>query len=532
MFVANPSDKAALLASWSKVLTEKKLDLLQKSKGWRFYEEIFSKIDESDFAILYSKKQSAANSPVNRLVGAFLWCHHRNWTHQELAYELSLNVEVRISLGLLDLEEEAFTMRTFYNFRNRLAAHYEQTGENLLQKVFDKLTLSQLNRLGINTTIQRVDSVLLNSSIQSYSRLSLLVEVLSRLYRILSEKDKVKYETILSSYKKGGEQYVYEVRGTEQEGKLAYLAPVYHKLYEELVSSYDQEPVFQVFARVYEEHFKAATTSEDGAASLFKVELKSNEELSSGCLQSPDDLEATYRNKRKASYKGYLGLGIETCHPDNELNLVVEVDAASNNTDDAAFLVANVDKVVAKTPAIEEMHQDGGFGSEQMDQKAAENGIALIQTAVKGRGLSVEFTIEGEAEEGYEVSCPNEKQASVKAQETKKNYKACFDTTPCMDCPFKEDCPAFKGRNAKGTQAVFRFSKQDAARQKRNKAIQKIPPERKTLRSGVENLMGRMHRGEKHTGKLRIRGLFNCKLYVIAMGIVVNFERIFNYLYA
>ena len=49
-------------------------------------------------------------------------------------------------------------------------------------------------------------------------------------------------------------------------------------------------------------------------------------------------------------------------------------------------------------------------------------------------------------------------------------------------------------------------------------------------RAGVENLMGLMHRGEKHTGKLKVRGLFNFALYGFAMGVVINFERIFRYL--
>lgn len=110
----------------------------------------------------------------------------------------------------------------------------------------------------------------------------------------------------------------------------------------------------------------------------------------------------------------------------------------------------------------------------------------------------------------------------------KKAYKANFNLTKCKDCPFQQDCPAYKNRVSKKEIAVFRFNPDIVLRQKRHKAIAKIPQERRTLRSGVENLMARMHRCEKHTGKLKIRGLFNCKLYVFAMGISINFERIFR----
>jgi len=531
MFVANPTNKEALLSSWSKLLPAKKLAQLQKSKGYHFYEEIFSKIEEEDFSVLYSKKHSGANSAVNCLVGAFLLCHHRNWSHEELDYQLSFNIEARVAVGLKDLEEVPFVMRTFYNFLNRLTTYHKETGKNLLQGVFDKLTTSQLEKLGIKTNIQRTDSVLLNSSIRSYSRLALLVEVISRLYKVLSPADQSRYDSILKPYLVGGEKYVYSINGSDRVTKLEYLAIVYYKLYTNLQATYAAEPLFQIFERVYQEHFKAVAVSSE-SVHIVPLELRDKTELSSGTLQSPDDLEATYRTKRKTAYQGYVGLGVETCHPDNGINLVTQVDVAPNNIDDSVLLTRNIDQIIEKTPDIEELHQDGGFGCQQMDQKAEENGIILVQTAVKGRDAQVPFSIEGTVEQGFEVSCPNEEQPSVKAEKAKKNYKADFDLATCQTCPFKDNCPAFKGQNAKQTFAVFRFTLEDSQRQKRNKSIQKIPDERKTIRSGVENLMGRMHRGEKHTGKLRVRGLFKCQLYGIAMGIVVNFERIFSYLYA
>jgi len=512
MFAANPTNIIELQRAWSVLLPPKKLTLLQQSKGWYFYKEIFSQIEERDFSCLYSKKQSSVNSAVNCLVGAFLLCHHRDWSHQELEAQLLFNVEVRVALGLTDLESEPFVMRTFYNFQNRLSSHYEQTGENLLAGVFDNLTKSQLKRLGVNTTIQRTDSVLLNSSIRSYSRLSLLVEVVSRLHRCLSEADQLKYAAIFKPYIKGGEKYVYSIKGTDRPTKLAYLAPVYYKLYTELKASYSEVVAFQIFERVYHEHFKELKDKD--SAHLFAIELRSQEELSSGILQSPDDLEATYRTKRKESYKGYVGLGVETCHPDNAINLVTQVDLATNNTDDSVVLVDNIEKLVEKTPDIKEMHQDGGFGSEDMDKKAKKHGIVLVQTAVKGRKAQVPISVEGTVEEGFIVTCPNKAQTKVEAEKLEKNYKASFDLSICQACDFKDKCPIFKEHNAEKTHAVFRFSQKVALRQKRNTSLQKIPEERKTLRSGVENLMGRMHRGEKHTGKLRVRGLFKCQLYV------------------
>ncbi|MBU4480538.1 hypothetical protein KKG48_03820 [Patescibacteria group bacterium] len=60
-------------------------------------------------------------------------------------------------------------------------------------------------------------------------------------------------------------------------------------LYEALKQSYQDFEVFGIFERVYTEHF---TVVED------KVEVKPSGQLNGGTLQSPDDIDATYRKKQ------------------------------------------------------------------------------------------------------------------------------------------------------------------------------------------------------------------------------------------
>ena len=268
----------------------------------------------------------------------------------------------------------------------------------------------------------------------------------------------------------------------------------------------------------------------------YKPILRLVDELGSDTLQSPDDIEATFRSKRKESYQGYLVDAAETCHPNNDLNLVTQIVVTTNNKDDATVLEENVDALKQRTPDLDEMHVDGGYGSEAVDKKMEEHGITLVQTAVKGRTAKVPFEItstavpqEQEQEQEYTVTCPNPEHPPVQARSTGKHFAADFDTKVCDNCPFKEDCPTQKKRNEKKEKATFRFTHADVLKQKRHKAIQKIPDERKTLRPGVEPLMGLMHRGEKHTAKLKVRGRFNFELHAFAMGIIVNFERIFRF---
>ena len=223
---------------------------------------------------------------------------------------------------------------------------------------------------------------------------------------------------------------------------------------------------------------------------------------------------------------------METCVPENEVNLITHLNVHPNQKDDAAILVEDLTGMVEKTPDLNEAHLDGGFGSPAVDIVAKKEQVNIIQTAVKGNVAKVPIKVQGNEDIGFTVSCPHPEQEQTQGIKLKKNYKANFDLDKCENCPFQQNCPAYKKRLPKKRFAVFRFDADTALRQQRHQAISKIPKERRTLRSGVENLMGLMHRCEKHTGKLKVRGLFNCKLYVFAMGISINFERIFRHLNA
>jgi len=528
MFVANKTEESRLLSNWASILGAKKFEALKSSKGFSFYELIFKKIEEENFSVLYSDHiLSSPNSPVNRLVSALILQHQRNWSFSELESQLNFNAEIRVAIGLEDFESTAFSMRTLFNFKNRLAAYQNETGIDLFKKLFEDLTKDQLKTLKIKTGIQRGDTVMLNSNIASYSRLSLLVEVLNRLYLSLCESDQNLYKVWFSPYLQSGEKYVYRVKSKEHKSHLEQLATVYYSISLGLKEKYGDTPVFQIFERAYQDHFKLVELEDK-----MEVQVRPSKELDCNTLQSPDDTDASFKKKRKDTYQGYSALGVETCDPKNEVNLITHLNVHPNQADDAAVLAEDLDSMVEKTPDLKECHVDGGFGSPAVDLKAEENKVTIIQTAVKGNTAKVFIEVQGDEETEFIVTCPNPAQKQAQVIQLEKSHKATFDLEICNGCPIRHNCIAFKKSVPKKNIAVFRFTPDVVLRQRRRKAILKIPKERRTLRSGVENLMGLMHRCEKHTGKLKIKGLSNCKLYVFAMGIAINFERIFRHLTA
>jgi len=517
MFRENRAHLQATFFDIERELSESKRKKLKGSEEYSFYRLVFCKIKEEDFAVLYSEIGSRPNAPVNSLISSIILTHRKGWTIERLLDQIDFHIPTRIALGLRDLKETPFCEATYFNFQNRLLGHYIKTGENLLERVFDGLTGEQLEELNIKTDIQRSDSFMAMSNIRNYGRVHLLIELLIRLYQVLKKGDKKRFRKLLSRYtKQTSGQYIYKLERTEIPHELEKLGEIYHKLYTALREEYGEIEIFRTFERVYEEHF--AVTEE-------RVVVKPNKDLHSGMIQSPDDIDATYRKKGKKEGRGQSVNVTETANPENELNLITDIAVRTNNTDDSEILNERIAPIKEKTPDLEELHTDGAYGSEENDKKMEELGVTHIQTAVRGRKSKVEVKIEVTGQGEYEVECPRQR---VKSEKTRTRNKACFDKEVCNECPLAEDCPTLIRQGCR----VYYFEHAHYLANKRKRNIDALPPERKKLRPNVEATIKEFGKPLNHKGKLRVRGLFKTAMYAYGMGISINFGRIYRYLAA
>ncbi len=369
----------------------------------------------------------------------------------------------------------------------------------------------------IKTDIQRSDSFLAASNIRDYSRVQLLVEVILRFHRILSERDKKKYNELFSRYiKKTSHKFIYDLERSKLPKELEKLGLIYRGILDNFKKNYGDREIYKIVERVFGEHYRTDNKI---------VIVKDTKQLHSGILQSPDDREATYRKKDTQKSKGQVINLTETAHPDNELNLINDIAVEKNNTSDEKILNNRIEKIKEKTPDLSELHTDGAFGSEANDKKMKELGINHIQTAVKGRKAEVEMKIEKEGNENYKVSCPNQQVTSAK---TRKRNKAVFDMTICLSCHLKESCKTQIQKQE--SQRVFYFTEEDFLKNKRRIAIRKLPIERRKIRPNVEATVNEFRQEMNHKGKLKVRGAFKTEVYAYTRGIGINFGRIFRYL--
>ena len=376
--------------------------------------------------------------------------------------------------------------------------------------------------------MQRMDSTQIASNIMDMGRLQLLVEALHRVHRILSEADQKRYHEIFAPFLLGHSgQYVYRIKGQkEKEEHLQHIGAVIYRLLVELKADYAHEPTYQVLQRFFDDNFRLEAE---------QVRARSNEELESGCLQSLDDLEATYRKKGQKQYRGYVANLTETCDPENDLQLITKVQVAPNNVDDVDLLVDALPGLKERTK-LDTLHTDGAFAGSTADPVLQKHGVEQIQSGIRGREPDPEklhladFEIQQD-ENGapVKITCPQGQTVSVQQSSQKKGYRADFDPEICRICPFYVEgrCPAQPGKKRPTHRLTF-LPPQVAVAQRRRKA-RANKQEARNHRAAIEGTVHQI----KHpfpAGKLPVRGLFRVTCMMVSSAAMANVRRIHHYL--
>lgn len=515
-----------LLNDWG-FLPEEVHQHLKESWAGVFYREFFCRIDERPFAVLYSSEPSRPNVPVNVLIGLEALKAGFGWSDAEMYDAFCFDLQVRYAVGYRNLYQGHFDLRTIYNFRQRLCQHMEATGEDLLDKAFDRITDEQIESFQLKTGKLRMDSTQIASNIRQMSRLRLLVEVLQRVHRMLSEIDQARYAEQFAPYLKGSSgQYIYRIKGEETGPHLERIGQLMHSLLADLSSTYRDHPTYRILERVFGEQFTVVEA---------EVRAKAGKEISPSSLQSPDDPDATFRTKGKRQYKGYVTNLSETCDPENPFQLITSVQTAPNTTEDAALLVEALPELKERT-GVEVIHNDANFCSPKADVTLRGQGVVQVPSQVKGVEKDPEalhlddFQFrENSRGEVIAITCPNGQTVSVEPGRKPGRCIAHFEAASCAACPFKERCPTQVRK--KDGRRTLKFSEKEADIAQRRQRCAAYRREGRNLRAAVESTIGAIKRPFAED-KLPVRGLFRVGMMMIGSAAMVNVRRIQRYLAA
>ena len=525
MFV--PNDQHLQMPMFSSIdsLPEKLQKRLEESWAGSFYREVFVRIGEEPFAVLYSDEPSRPNIAVNVTGGLEMLKSGFGWSDEEMYDHFCYDVQVRYALGYRDLSAGHFELRTMYNFRKRITKHMQETGENLFEQTFEQITDAQIAAFEIKTDKLRMDSTLIASNIRETTRVQLLVEVLQRVHRMLDETDRQRYAQEFEPYLKGSSgQYIYHLKGEEIAEHVQAIGELMQGLVGELSPRYSKQSTYRVLRRVFQEHFNVDE-------SLLRP--KEGQELSAGSMQSADDWEATYRQKRGEKQRGYVANVTETCNPENDLQLIVKLQVEPNNSDDAAMLDEALPGLKERT-GVKQMHTDGGYNSPKVDETMREQRVEQVQSAIRGRkppeeklGLEdFDWGTDGDGQP-QNATCPHGQSVAVEPGRKQDRYCASFDALDCETCLFCDQCPTCSLKRT--LERVLRFSQQEIDLALRRQRSARARVSGQNLRAAVEATV----RSVKHpfgNGKLPVRGKPRVSMVVIGSAVVSNVRRIHRYL--
>lgn len=526
MFRENPRRQQPSLLSDVSAMPDPQRSRLENSWAHAFREHVFYALDEQIFADLYADVPSRPNVPVNVLVGLEILKAGLGLSDAELYDSFLFDMQVRYALGYESLNDGHFAVRSLYHFRQRLSQHYQATGVNLLEAAFVSITDQQVQALKVRTKTLRMDSTQIASDMMQGSRLYLLVEGIRRFSRMLTEAERAGYAERCAPYLKNeAEHYCSAIQDrVATEEAIATVGFLLLDMLCAFQARYGEHPTYQTIQRLFDDNFHLVDDT---------VTPKENKEINSGALQSLDDLEASYRRKNGKGYQGYVANLTETCDPENDVQLIVDVQVGPNNIDDAAFLVDAMPDLVERTE-VEELYTDGAYGSDDADTLLNACGIIQIQTGLRGNAphpdkLSLsDFEIEQD-DQGVptHLTCPQGQRVAVERGRS-TGFVARFEPSICADCPLQRHGRCCAIPQKRDPRLALHFTQAEVFRAKRRQRHRDYRRTPGNLRAAVEATV----RSVKHPfrqGKVPVRGLFRVTCMLIASAAMVNVRRIHRY---
>jgi len=415
-----PSEPQLPLFDATHLLTERQRRQCERNWPGVFRERVLPMLRnvEGEFAVLFSPDEGRPNRPVELVLGTLILKEAFDLTDKETLQHLDFDAmwwwAFQRGPGELELSQ-----KTLHNFRTGLLKH------DALKVAAMQITNELLRELGVDVSRQRADSTHIVSNIAVLSRLGLLCETLRVALKRLKELDPAIYEKLPTGVlRRHGERSAYaDARSREGRRRLAVVARDLWRVLEAVPENAEvvKGPEWGLLKRLFAEQcvtqaqpVKPKDDDDDAGDGAAPVELKPAREVGSGSLQTPHDPDVTYSAHKGKGYEVDL---VETCHPDNPVQLIVYEKVRPSSRSDAESTVPMVERLREEGHAPAELVVDTTMGGGPNAAALAAMGVHLLAPA---RAQLVK------AEEGPLPPCPTEAKEAAQwlaQQEARPDFK-------------------------------------------------------------------------------------------------------------
>jgi hypothetical protein len=495
----------------------------QLKTGWaeQFYQQIYSKVNEERFSVLYSSNYSRPNKPVRLIVSLLILKSLKGLSDAELLESLKFDQRFWYALGISTREDAVVSVNTLTNFRARLIDHQADGGADLFELEVKSLSDALAVLIGLNRKMARMDSFMISSACRDMTRLELIYTVVYNAVKALSNLDETAVPEPLKPFLEEGhrKEHVYAITDEEVPDKLSWLIRTGGQL-SALIQERTDDHSIEAFALLRRLLSEQAAVGPDGV-----LTPKDPKELESSRLQNPSDPDATHRVKGGVGSTGYACNIVEVRDQDKKVSMILDHTVEQNIHSDQEF----GEEFLQNSPLAEEIEvlaTDGAFHRVESQLTAEEKGIEWNISNIPGRsltGIGVDQFVRGD--DNLIQACPAGHapvQSTYNAE--KQQYKAKFDKTVCSQCPLQAGCPAQQQKKA--ATVSFKETKLQTDRARSRLGTQRHK-ELSNFRAGVEGTVSAVKRGLK---QLPVFGLLRSKIWIHGRIMAFNFNSLVRYL--
>lgn len=519
---------------------------------------------EENFSGLYGIT-GKPNFSVARMLGLCFLQELNNFTDQDTLDAFGFDIRWQYALDVVG-GEAYLSRRSFVEFRRRLVR--EDPEMVLMRRVFNRISQSAIDRLGISVSEQRLDSTHIQSNIHNRGRLSLFRDVLEVFLKSLDEDDYAVAPVHIRKWHEEESSGWFGLGASERKSKVKQLAQYMYQLIECYAQNkrVTESEEYQLLERLFEEQCtvvdekkdsddadsgNADTTADDrdvpeekstsgevdeDAEESCKATIKVKRKSSGETLQSAFDSDASYGHKGR----GYSAHVTETCNNPDAPEIITDCEVHGAGRSD----MAKAKDVLSRLDDVDLLPQtlfaDGGYPSVPSTYEiTTKRGVELVAPVNRG---PMDDAVMGRDQfrfndKGHVASCPGGHPAidhrTLSNNSTQKTLHAIFEGDICRQCDRLETCPVrapnhrAKGTSARETVGNFRLEITPELRLRDEMLAEQQTSEwkdRYKIRSGIEATMSELKRGHG-MGRLRVRGLSRVTFAVLCKVTACNIKR-------
>ncbi len=496
--IVNPK-QTRLFDPFDSVLTEKTRKRLLDGWPGIFRHVILELMPVDAISEHFDPVMGRPTKELYSIAGLLLLQEFMDWTKDEALDAYSFNMNVHYALNLEPVTHD-ISKRTL----ERYIRLFEEC--DLAKATMDAITVKLVEVLGIRIDKQRLDSTHIFSDMASFGRTRLMGVAVKRFLTQVIRHNKQDYraldEQLRRRYVPGVNQLFADTK-TDSESRRLLRRQVAEDMYYLIqrfadIDEYSRKDTYKALERIF---YEQCTVHED------KVCVK--DKTGGNVMQNPSDPGATYDGHKGPGYQAQIA---ETCHPENEVQLITAALPQTAVEADVNAVEEVLDDLEGNSLLPGEMFTDTLYNSDDNVQLAAEYGVELVgpvpSGSVKSKGadeyerLNIDdFDVDETTEEV--VCCPagHAPESSEHNSETGRT-KTVMPESTCSPCEFRGQCPVRKGRVG---YCLEHTAKERRLAGRRRETATEVFRERYRIRGGIEGTNSGLKR-RTGLGQLRVRG--------------------------